>query len=277
MRSILVGLDGSDDCLPAIDLGVSWAKRFDSLLVGIGVIDEPAIRGHQTEGKVSPTYQFAYDQLLAEARREVEQALERFAIRCSEEQVSSKLLEDEGQPCECILTELQRYDLLILGCQTHFSHGSGQHPCQTLERVLRSASRPVVVAPKPPDAAVHEGVVVAYDGSVQAARALQAFLATGLAKLGPIHIVSIHPESSVEAARIADRAGEFLRFHDIESERVPLVGESASRRFLSYAQDNNAELIVMGAYGQARVKEFFFGSATCTALQESSLPLFLIH
>jgi nucleotide-binding universal stress UspA family protein len=277
MQSILVGLDGSDDCSPAIDLGINWAKRFDSLLVGIGVVDEPAIRGYQPEGHVSSTYQLAYDQLLSTTRRDVEQTLERFSIRCSEEQVSFKLLEDEGQPCERILTELQRYDLLILGCKTHFRHAGDQHPCHTLENVLRAASRPVVVAPRPTEAASGEGVVVAYDGSMQAARALYAFLATGLAGVAPIHIVSVHPDSSVEAARIADRAAEFLRFHDIESARVPMVGSSASRSFLHYAQEQNAELLVMGAYGQAKVKEFFFGSATCTALQESSVPLFLFH
>ena len=283
MRSILVGLDGSEDCLPAVDLGISWAKRFDSLLVGIGVVDEPSIRGAQPAGHVSSTYQFAYDQLLSETRREVEQSLERFAIRCSEEQVSCKLLEDEGQPCERILTELQRYDLLLLGCQTHFRHGSERHACHTLEQVLRSASRPVVVAPKSPlvapksPLAAGKGVVIAYDGSVQAARALQAFVAAGCMRIHPIHIVTVHPESSVEAARIADRAAEFLQFHDIEAERVPMVGNAASKRFLDYARDTNAELLVMGAYGQPRVTEFFFGSATCTALRESPLPLFLYH
>ncbi len=277
MRSLLVGLDGSGDCLPAVDLGIKWAKRFDSLLVGIGVVDEPAIRGSQPEGKVSSTYQAAYDQLLKEARHNVEQVLERFAIRCSDENVSHKLLEDEGQPCERILTELQRYDLLILGCKTHFRYANGQHTCQTLEHVLRAASRPVVVAPKSLASVLPSGVVVAYDGSVQAARALQAFLASGLAGIGAIDIVSIHPNSSVEAARIADRAVEFLRFHNFEAERVPLVGNQAGRRFLSHAKEKNAELLVMGAYGQPRVKEFFLGSATGTALEESSIPLFLFH
>lgn len=277
MRSILVALDGSDDCLPAVDLGISWAKRFDSLLVGIGVIDEPAIRGHQPEGRISPSYQAAYDQLLGETRHKVERALQRFAIQCSDAQVAFKLLEDEGQPCERILTELQRYDLVILGCRTHFTPGRDQHACKTLENILRSAPRPVVVAPRAADPGRGEGVVVAYDGSVQAARALQAFWAAGLAGHGPIHIASVHRDSSVEAARIADRAVEFLRFHEIEADRVPMVGGPADRRFLDYAQQVNAALLVMGAYGQARIAEFFLGSATCTALTESSVPVFLFH
>ncbi|MCB9921627.1 MAG: universal stress protein [Planctomycetaceae bacterium] len=68
-----------------------------------------------------------------------------------------------------------------------------------------------------------------------------------------------------------------MRFHNIKASVVPLVGSLASQEFLAYARECNAELIVMGAYGQARVKEFFFGSATCTALQQSLVPLFLFH
>lgn len=277
MRSILVGLDGTDDCRVAVDLGICWARRFDCLLVGIGVVDEPTIRGHQPGGQISPSYQAAYDQLLTATRHDVEQALERFAIRCSHAEVAFKLLEDEGQPCERILTELQRYDLLILGCKTHFRPASGQRACETLENVLRSASRPVIVAPKVNIDKHRGGVVVAYDGSVQAARALQAFLGSGLTELGMIRVVTVHPESSIEAARIADRAAEFLRFHDIETQRVSLVGSPAAQQFVAYAEEKSAELLVMGAYGQSRMKEFFFGSATCTALEASTVPLFLFH
>ena len=122
-----------------------------------------------------------------------------------------------------------------------------------------------------------EGVIVAFDGSVQASRALHAFLASGLAARGPIRIVTVHPVLAAEAAKTADRAVEYLRFHGIEAERVPMVGGSASPRFLDYAEQSNAELLVMGAYGQSSVSEFFFGSATCEALRRSKVPVFFYH
>lgn len=278
LRSLLIGLDGSDDGAAAADLSIRWAKRFDSLLVGIGVVDEPTIRGANPKGSISGSYRAAYDQLLADERREVEQILEKFAIRCSQEQVSLKLLEEEGQPCERILTESQRYDLLVLGCKTHFRHGSERHSCATLENVLRNAPRPVVVVPPQSASHAEESVIVAYDGSVQSARALQAFLASGLTELGPIHIVSVHANSSVEAARTAEHAIEFLRFHDVDAMRVPLVGSGPpSKQFLEYASEHQAGLIVMGAYGQPKISEFFLGSATCTAIRESTVPLLLYH
>jgi len=277
MRSILIGLDGSEDSLPAIDLGIDWGKRFKSLIVGVGIVDEPAIRGTQPGGKISRSYQPAYAQLLRESRHGVEQSLERFAIRCSEQQVPFKLLEDEGQPCDEILKELQRYDLLILGGKTHFRHNSEQRPCHTLEQVVRTASRPVVVVPPKTIAERGNAIVIAYDGSAQASRALQAFQCSGVAEGSRVQILSVHSDSKVEAARIADRAAEFLHFHAIQAECVAAVGDNASRLILNQAEEVDAELIVMGAYGQSPVTEFFFGSVTSSVLRKTSTPLFLFH
>ena len=96
--------------------------------------------------------------------------------------------------------------------------------------------------------------------------------------MGPIHIVTVHSESSLDAARIGDRAVEFLRFHDIDSNRVPLVSsDPPTKLFLDYATQRRAGLVVMGAYGQPKISEFFFGSATCSALKESTIPLLLFH
>ena len=39
----------------------------------------------------------------------------------------------------------------------------------------------------------------------------------------------------------------------------------------------NAGLLVMGAYGQPVLREFFLGSVTRTVLQECRVPLFLFH
>ena len=41
LRSILVGLDGSEHSDSALGLALRWASRYDALLVGIGCIDEP--------------------------------------------------------------------------------------------------------------------------------------------------------------------------------------------------------------------------------------------
>jgi nucleotide-binding universal stress UspA family protein len=46
---------------------------------------------------------------------------------------------------------------------------------------------------------------------------------------------------------------------------------------LEQVQQAHASLLVMGAYGQPALREFFFGSVTRTMLEASPVPLFLYH
>jgi nucleotide-binding universal stress UspA family protein len=276
LKSILIGLDGSDYSAAAIDFAILWARRFDALLVGLGVVDEPTIRGPELVPLGGASYKRHRDDVrVREARVRVEQFLERFALRCSEAGVSSKLLEDVGLPWEQILLESQRYDLILLGQRTYFHFETQQGPCETLEKVLKNTPRPVVTVPE--KLGSDGPVVVAYDGSLQAARALQAFEASALHGQEEVHIITVAADR-VEAARHADRAAEYLRFHDVPARVHALAStEKPARILLERARRLDAGLVVMGAYGQTVLREFFLGSVTRTLLKESSVPLFLYH
>jgi hypothetical protein len=98
VRTILAGLDGSADSQSVLTLGIRWARRFDALLVGIAIIDEPGIHG--PEEWVLGETRFMHQlnrKLLHEAIRRAEQVLEAVAIRCAEEGVAFKPLENEEQ------------------------------------------------------------------------------------------------------------------------------------------------------------------------------------
>ena len=73
------------------------------------------------------------------------------------------------------MREAQRFDLVVVGRDTHFEFSSQGRPDSTVGRVVAASPRPVVVVPHPVPQG--EDVVVGYDGSLQAARALQAFQA----------------------------------------------------------------------------------------------------
>ena len=275
LRSILVGLDGSEHSDSALELGIRWARRFDALLVGIGVVDEPGLHGPE-EYLVGEAYFRGLNKaLLADTRRGVEGALGRAARRCAEAGVAFKELEDVGTPYVRILMEAQRYDLIVLGHHTHFQFGHGDEPDVTLSKVLADSPRPVVAVPDV--LGDGEAVVVAYDGSLQAARALAAFEASGLGQGREVHVVSV-AEDRKDAARRAERAVEFLRFHGVIAEPWPVDSAcSPAEVILETVRMVDAGLLVMGAYGQPVLREFFLGSATRTVLEKCPVPVFLYH
>lgn len=276
LKSLLVGLDASPWSRTAVDLALRWAGPLDAMVVGLGVIDTASMAGEAVPLGASYYKERQDAARLQRSRREVEQLLEQLTLRCSEAGVSCKLLEDEGDPSQQILLEAQRYDLLVLGQRLHFRYSGNVPEDGTLEKVLASSPRPLVAVPEE----AHPGVsvVVAYDGSLQAARALQAFQQTGLDLGREVHVVSIDP-SHVEAARRADRAAEFLRLHDLRVTVHPIASSaSPAEVLLARAKEVQADLLVMGAYGKSTLHTFFFGSVTKTILRSPPpIPLFLYH
>ena len=275
-RSILVGLDGSLYSTAAVEVGIRWAGRTNALLVGLGIIDEPTICKPVAVPLGAMAHKVRRDhQLLDDATRKVEQYLEQFALRCAEAGVSCKLLEDVGLPGEQIMREAQRYDVILLGRESHFHFETQTTADETLASVAKHSPRPVVAVPDDP--AEGTSVVVAYDGGLQAARALQAFQGIGWDGSQQVHVVCVH-DDRLEAARCADRAVEFLASHAIKAYPHPIATATPPAEvILDQAEMFGAGLVVMGAYGRSSLKEFFFGSVTRALLQESPAPLFLYH
>lgn len=275
-RTILVGLDGSPYSKAAVELGISWAKHFNAMLVGMGVIDEPSIlQPEAVPVGAASAKRTQSDFMLADSRRRVEGLLEGFALQCADEGVSCKLLEDVGSPAAQIIQEAQRYDLILLGRKTYFRFETQASPDETLHELIKQSPRPVVAVP---DVAHHgEAVVVAYDGSLQAARMLQTFCGLGFGKLGPLHIVSVHSDH-LEAAKCADRAMDYLSFHKIHA-TLHAIGtyEPPAEVMLKQLEELDAGVLAMGAYGQTTIKEFLFGSMTRTILSEANVPVYLYH
>lgn len=274
LRSILIGLDGSAYSSAAVELGIRWARRFDALLVGIGIVDEPAIC--KREAVPIGAGQFKVDRdrhLLADARRQVAEFLEEFARRCDAEGVKCKVLEDVGAPDLQIMQKSRLYDLTMLGQQTCFRFATQNWPDETLPSVLRQSFRPVVAVPDAPQQGTR--IVAAYNGSPQADRALQAMQALGLPGADEVSVVSIHADLSA-AAQLAEQAVDFLRLHGVQAVPNPFRATGAvDRIILALVQEMQAHLLVMGASVRPAWQEFVFGSVTRSVLEASPVPLLL--
>ena len=276
LRSIVVGLDGSAYSAAAVALGIRWAQRSGAVLVGLGIIDAPTICKPQPVPLGGSAYKVHHDAtLLADAGHKVEQFLEDCAQRCAEAGVACQIRQDTGLPADSILLEAQQYDLIMLGQQTFFHFETQQQPDTTLNTVLKQSLRPVVAVP----ATLPTGqvVVVAYDGSPHAVRALQMFQALGLDDSHAVHVVCVDADKE-KAALCVKRAVTFLQGHNVAAQAHTLAtSKSPAHVLLQYAQQGQADLLVMGSSSQSILREFFGGSVTRTMLRESPVPLFVYH
>ena len=149
---------------------------------------------------------------------------------------------------------------------------------EMIERALFSSGRPVIAVPPGHDAFSARRILVAWDGSPQAARAandalpfLRAAEAVELVCVGG-DAVEIH--ASVAGAEFAPH---FARHGiDISVNDLPR-GESVAATLRAQAGLIRADMIVMGAYRHSPTREFFFGGVTRSFLRGSPAPLFLSH
>lgn len=274
LRSVLIGLDGSDYSSAATELALAWAKQREMLLVGLGIIPRTG------ESEATPLGFDVFKEKADTQHRhqvtiQVEQILERFSLRCAQESIPSKILEEVGSPLEQITEEARRYDLIFLGQQTFFNSLSPDEPDATLTDVIKNTPRPVVSVPL--GEPKFGPVLVAYDGSLQASRTLLAFASLGLAGYSGIRVVTVLPKFK-DAARHADRAQEFLRLHTEQVTAMPIASSHGPDEvLLAKADELKAGLIVMGSYGKKSFREFFFGSTTKKVLRHSKVPVFLFN
>jgi len=181
--------------------------------------------------------------------------------------------EEEGREDEVAAQLARLHDVTVLA---RMERQAGAPASVTLESVLLHSGRPVLVAPSEPVRSIGRKIVVAWNGKMQAARALAASLPF-LARADTVTILT-----AVES-HTAGRPGEVVRYlswHGIRAEPVEVPAQSPGKVghiLLDYVAQSGADLLVMGAYGHSRLKEMILGGATREVLGHAPLPVLMAH
>ncbi|NRB31952.1 MAG: universal stress protein [Rhizobiaceae bacterium] len=121
-------------------------------------------------------------------------------------------------------------------------------------------------------------ILYAWNGEPQAAKAIHESLRwiNGKAKA---HIVLIDPDENVMGPNPGDNMAAFMARQglDVIVERLPGGARDVSEVLLEHATDIGADLLVMGAYGHSRLREWLLGGTTRNILQQAQLPVLMCH
>ena len=94
-------------------------------------------------------------------------------------------------------------------------------------------------------------------------------------------MVRVDPQCDEEAstAIAGSELAAVLARHGITAVAEPISGngQEAGLALLTKVFDTGADLLVMGAYGHARVREFILGGATREALKNMRVPVLFSH
>lgn len=147
------------------------------------------------------------------------------------------------------------------------------------EAAIFGSGRPVLLLPRtaPEGTPRLRRIGVAWDGSRPAARALGDALPL-LKAAAEVHVLTVTGEKDV-GGHAAAHLRRHLACHGIEirPEDLKTGGATVDATLADYARMAGLDLLVMGAFGHNRTREFVLGGVTRRILDNPPLPVLLAH
>jgi nucleotide-binding universal stress UspA family protein len=249
-----------------VALAIDIARRFGATLIGVAAesIQPPPVDpfgGGVMVGEI-------IDAEEERVQSELQTARSRFETLTRDSGLGAEWRSAIDAPTQVIGREARAADLIVIGREGS-SSGPGAYQSPNPGDLLMHAGRPLLVVPPGTGSLVAERIVVAWKDTREARRAVWDALPF-LTRATAVHVVEVAAESQLQAAAArVDDVVRHLRRHGVAAE-----GEAHSRRAATVADElmlvteqNDADLIVAGGYGHARLREWVFGGVTADLLK----------
>ena len=288
IKTLLVPATGgsTDDVVFASALAV--ARAFDAHLNFLHVrVDAAAMAATMAQdGGGAAMITGLVDRIDEEASQREERAKQLFQRFCERERLitmeapspggkadpSAQWLREVGDEAYWVVEHGRSADLLVMG-RAREDEGVS---IDTIERALLGSGRPLLLPPASGLAALPETVVIAWKAAPEAARAVAAAMPL-LHAAKQIVILTVAEErgaSDDESTRLVTA----LRWHGLNaSTRHLQPGPAGAADTLLAAACAESGLVVMGAYGHSRMREWIFGSFTQRVLRGAEVPVVMMH
>jgi nucleotide-binding universal stress UspA family protein len=149
------------------------------------------------------------------------------------------------------------------------------------ESIIFGSGHPTVVLPhtrKRTGSFALDTVIVAWDFSRPATRAVADAMPI-LEKAKRVCVLTVTKEKAIDTRRSGPELAKHLARHgvDVVLDEVDAKGRRIGDVFEAHVTYRNADLLVMGAYGHSRLREFVLGGATKRVLARPPVPTLLSH
>lgn len=181
-----------------------------------------------------------------------------------------------GDLADTLLTMEADTRLVVMGihgeetCELENTKGHiGSH----LETVIRSVHRPILLTPqsyrKP------QSVLLAYDGSETTRKGVEMVAQSPLFKGLPIHVVMVDADTAANQEQLKWAQQQLQQCgHEVH---IALRAGDVEPSLHAYQAEHNVDMLVMGAYGHSRIRQFLVGSTTTNMLNNSESPLLILR
>ncbi|WP_313223588.1 universal stress protein [Stutzerimonas nitrititolerans] len=282
MTQVMACIDGSTQAAAVCDCSVWASQRLGSPLSLLHVLDQ---QRYPLSGDFSGIIGLGSREFLLEELASLDEKRNKLALeegrmmldaarqRAVKAGVEPTLRHRHGDLVESLRELEGDIRLLVIGKQGEDSGSEVQLIGSQLESVIRTMHRPILVTPA--DFKAPASAMLAFDASATSRKGVEMLVASPLLKGMPIHLVTVSSDTH-EARAALDAARDKLADAGFEVHVAILEGE-VEARLRDYQAEHAIELLVMGAYGHSRIRQFFVGSTTTNMLRSATTPLLLLR
>lgn len=281
IKSILSCTDGSPHGENSIRYGIHLAHRLSAGITALHVLDSRMLEGPMmasisgwigAQPSGDPLNQFK-----TIMQEKGEAILDVFKDLCKKEGLhgTAETHLKWGHPARVILEQGISAELVILGQSGEHDELTGEWTGSTVDRVIRESSKPCLIVPA--EFAPVERILVAYDGSAHASRALHEAIELAIGLAAPLFICTVveHNDHN-RAMNHADTAMRLARAHECAAAHLIVEGDEADV-LIQKAKELKCGMLVAGAHGHTRIRNMIIGSTANKLLNNAKLPLMLVR
>ncbi len=274
---IAIHLSNDNACSRRVDAGLQLAKEHGAEVIGVYPAD--GVAGHYYDESIVPQ---DVRKLLRGRRDEFRASVQKlFLERAQAAGVKAEWRAPQGEADEALTIHARYCDLLIMSKAERVDSVASIIP-NLPEAVVMAAGRPVLMIPRVgPIESIGRRVLYCWDQRREAARAFTD--AAPLLKQCE-ELVVLEVDRDEELIRDRDlRPADIVAYCKSMGYPSPrhLIKESegigVGNVILNTASDVGSDLIVMGAYGHSRMRQWVMGGASRTLLSSMTVPVLLAH
>lgn len=291
IKAILVPLNGSDTGCDssALNSALTFSSRFSGNVDALHVKRDPrAAASFVGEGMTTSMIESVIDMAEKDSQKREAAAEALFNELCSSQGISieqptgdattvspsARFITRPGNQ-EDLLPEYGRmFDLIVVCKKTVERNSDNQH---VINSAILETGRPVLVVNEALTPDFGKRVAVIWNGSVESSRAISLALPV-LKTASEVSLICAVDDLSEKIS--PTEAVRYLSLYGIQASSCVVhgtSGRSTASTLLAEADKFNADLLVMGAYTQGRLRRLLFGAVTSEMLDKCKLPILMAH
>jgi nucleotide-binding universal stress UspA family protein len=275
-KNLLVHLDGRKSCEGRVAAAILLAQAHSAHLTGLYVAADLASPSNFNV-EVPPEFLHILGEHQVAAMDAAKRRFESM-VRKAGLSVDCRTVHSSAGQIAGIVTRHARYaDLVVLGQPE--ADARGEYETGNAEDVVMASGRPALIVPYiGARKTIGRRPMIAWDGGREAARAVNDAMPI-LEKAESVSVIAINPKDGNHGQEPGADIALHLARHGmkVEVQHLEVHDMTVADMILSRMADQDIDLLVMGAYGHSRVREWILGGTTRQIFAQMTVPVLMSH